>query len=36
MNLQEMGWGGLGLVAFAQDKDSWWALGNTVMKIWVS
>jgi len=31
MGLQEMGWGGMGWIDLAEDRDSWWALVNAVM-----
>jgi hypothetical protein len=31
MDLQEVGWGGMGLIYVAQDRDRWWALVTAVM-----
>jgi hypothetical protein len=31
MYLREIGWGGVGLIDLAQDRDRWRALVNTVM-----
>jgi hypothetical protein len=31
MDLREIGWGGMGWIYLAQDREKWWALGNTVM-----
>jgi hypothetical protein len=33
MDLREIGWGGMGWLDLAQDRDQWWALVNTVMNI---
>jgi len=33
MGLQEVGYGGKDWIKLAQDRDSWSALGNAVMKI---
>jgi hypothetical protein len=32
MDLQEVGWGGIGWIDLAQDRDSWWVLMNMVLK----
>jgi hypothetical protein len=33
MNLHEMGFGGMGWIELAQDRDRWRALANAVMNI---
>jgi hypothetical protein len=33
MDLREIGWSGMDWNNPAQDKDSWWAVVNTIMKI---
>jgi hypothetical protein len=33
MDFQEVGWGGMGWIALAQDRDRWWALVNAVMSL---
>jgi hypothetical protein len=33
MDLQEMGCGSMDWIEMTEDKDSWWALVNTVMNI---
>jgi hypothetical protein len=35
MDLQELGWGGMGWIDMAQDRDRWQALVNAVMNLWV-
>jgi hypothetical protein len=35
MGLQELGCGGMGWIGLAQDKYSWHAVVNAVMKLWV-
>jgi hypothetical protein len=35
MDLREIGWGGMGWIDLAQDKDQWRALVNMVMNLWV-
>jgi len=35
MDLQEVGWGGMGWIAVAQDSDRWCTLVNAVMNLWV-
>jgi hypothetical protein len=35
MDLRETGWGGMGWIDLAQDKDPWQALANTVMNLQV-
>jgi hypothetical protein len=36
MDLQEVGWGGTDWIAVAEDRDSCWALVNSVMNLRVS
>jgi hypothetical protein len=36
MDLREIGWGGMGWIDLAQDRDQLRALVNTVMNLWVS
>jgi hypothetical protein len=36
IDLREIGWGGMGWMDLAQDRDQWRALVNTVMNLWVS
>jgi hypothetical protein len=31
----EIGWGGMGWIGLAQDRDQWWALVDMVMNLWV-
>jgi hypothetical protein len=33
MDLRELGWGGMGWIDLAQDRDQWRALVNMVMKL---
>jgi hypothetical protein len=33
MGLQEVGWGGMGWIDMAQDRDRWWALVSAVMNL---
>jgi hypothetical protein len=33
MNLREIGWGGMGWIDLAEDRDQWKALVNTVMNL---
>jgi len=35
MNLKEIGWQDVDWIYLAQDGDTWLAVVNTVMKIWV-
>jgi hypothetical protein len=35
MDLREIGWGGMGWIDLAQDRDQWRALVNMVMNLWV-
>jgi hypothetical protein len=31
----EIGWGGLGWIDVARDRDNWKGLVNTVMNLWI-
>jgi hypothetical protein len=33
MDLREIGWGSVQWIQLAQERDRWWALVNTVMKL---
>jgi hypothetical protein len=33
MDLREMVWGGVDWIHVAQNRDQWWALVNTVLKL---
>jgi hypothetical protein len=33
MNLMEIGWRNVDWIHLAQDRDQWWAVVNTVMKL---
>jgi hypothetical protein len=35
MDLREIGFGDVDWIHLAQDRDTWWALVNTMMNIWV-
>ena len=35
IRLQEVGWGGMGLITLAQNRDRWWAVVNAVMNLLV-
>jgi hypothetical protein len=35
MDLQEVGWRGMGWIELAQDRDRCWALVNVVINLWV-
>jgi predicted small integral membrane protein len=35
MDLVGTGWGGMGWVGLAQDRDKWWALVNSVLNLQV-
>jgi hypothetical protein len=35
MDLREIGWGSVEWIHLAHDRDWWWAVVNTVMKLWV-
>jgi len=35
IDLQEVRWRGMNWIYLAHDRDRWWALVNTVMKLWV-
>jgi hypothetical protein len=35
MDLQEVGCGVVDWIELTHDKDTWWALVNTVIKLWV-
>jgi hypothetical protein len=36
MDFRDMGWGSMDWIDLAQDRDSWQALVNAVMNLWVS
>jgi hypothetical protein len=36
MDLREIGWGGMGWINLAQERDKWRALVNMVMNLWVT
>jgi predicted small integral membrane protein len=36
MDLQKVGFGGMDWIGLAQDRDRWWALVNSVIKLRVS
>jgi hypothetical protein len=36
MDLQEVGYEGTDWIDVAQNRDSWWALVNAVMNLWIS
>jgi hypothetical protein len=36
MHLREIGWGGMGMINLAQNRDQWKALVNTVMNLQVA
>jgi hypothetical protein len=35
MDLRKIGWGGVGWIHLAQDRDHWRAVVNSVMNLWV-
>jgi hypothetical protein len=35
LDLREIGWGGVEWIHLAQDRDSWWAVVNVIMNLWV-
>jgi hypothetical protein len=35
MDLREIGFGDVDWILLAQDRDTWWALVNMVMNLWV-
>jgi hypothetical protein len=35
MDLRETGFGDVDWIHFAQERDRWWAVVNTVMNLWV-
>jgi hypothetical protein len=35
MDLREIGFGDVDWIDWAQDRDRWWAVVNTVMNLWV-
>jgi hypothetical protein len=35
MDLREIGWDGVDWMHFAQDRDHWWAVVNTIMNLGV-
>jgi hypothetical protein len=35
MAIREIGWGSVGCIPLAQDRDHWWATVNMVMSPWV-
>jgi hypothetical protein len=36
MDLKEIGWDGEGWINFAEGRDQWWAVVNTVTNLWVA
>jgi hypothetical protein len=35
IDIQDVGWGNMGWIDLAQDRDNWRALVNAVMNLWV-
>jgi hypothetical protein len=35
-DLRETGWGGVGWIQLAWDRELWWALVNNIMNLWVA
>jgi hypothetical protein len=35
MDLQEIGFGDVDWIHLVQDEEQWWAVVNTVLKLWV-
>jgi hypothetical protein len=36
MDFKRIGWDVMGWIHLTPDRDQWWALGNTVINLWVT